>query len=253
MAPRTTLDVGGAVPLAGRTRLTAELAVGVVTGTLDVVLEASATGTEGTYRTLVTLSAVAPGVVSKASPADFQLLAHDRVVRARVATITDATFELRLLAPWVTVTADAALFSKELRGFADGFARLVGEAEDTVMAELMPRQRPAVPLYPRTATPMVRALLPEVVDTYTAEQAERIAGQPLPLLLDANITLPGFGDAIRIAIVRQAEHLFRRHKLTQRDDPAALVTLRTLSDKAPGLMSGLARFRSESLVVWRGR
>lgn len=253
MATRTAPVTGGVVPLGGRTTLTAELAVGAVTGTLDVVLEASPDGTEVTYRTLATLSAVAPGVVSKSTPTDIVLLPHDRLVRARVTTITSATFEVKLIAPWVDPAVDGTLFSKELRSFADGFARLVGEAEETVMAELMPRQRPAVALFPRTGMPIGRTFTPEVVDSYNAAQGEAIAGQPLPLLLDADLTLPGFRDTIRRAIARQAEHLFRRHKLGQRDDAAALVTLRTLSEKAPGLMAELARYRSETLTVWRGR
>lgn len=253
MAERTAVESSAAVALAGRTKLTATLSVAAVSGTLTVVIEASATGVEGSYATLATFAAInAPGVFTKIPGTDITVAAYHRYVRARITGITDATLELSLLAPWMDTTADAALFSKELRSFGDGFARIVGVAEDTVMDELLPRAKSApvdYSLYPREAG----RFKPEPVDTISQEYAEILAGLPVTLVLDANMTLAGFAAAIRAAIVAQSEHAFQRHKLSQRDDATALVSLRQFPKLAPGLMDGLSRFRPSTSITWRGR
>src|ERR1044072_3530952 len=162
MSKRAAAESSSAVALAGRSKLTAVLALAAVTGSLSVVIEASATGAEGTFTTLATFNALnTPGVTTKV-PADIVVQPYHRVVRARITDITDATFELILTAPWVDATVDAALFTKEMRSFSE-VARILSDAEDVVMEHPLPRVNTAAP---------ERAFTPETVDTIARSHAE---------------------------------------------------------------------------------
>lgn len=248
MAKRTAIETGGALPLAGRTSGKFVLDVARITGgAVTVIIETSPTGEDdGLWTQLVSFGAInAVGTTQKASIADWTLAAREKFVRARISTLTasEVAFSVRADLPFVDASADSALFSKELRSFADGFARIVGEAEDAVLRELMPRTNP---------TDVVGSPFPSVV-ALSSSASELLGGLPDELVIDADMRLVGFGDEVRRAIVQQAEHLFRRHKLANSAEASALVSLRQMPLLAPGLMSGLERFRNQKSITWRGR
>ena len=216
ITPSTDAAAGASFALGGRGgALTATLTVAALTGTLTVRVETSPTGALGSWTTAGTSGAiVATGVTS--IPVTVPAGAHH--VRAFIPTVTTATLGLDLAAPFVSATADAADFSKEFRTFTDGMARLVALGEAAILRELL------------------------VVD----ERGD--------LVVDAATEAPGFNAAIRAAIVQQAEHEFRRHKLQLSSDASAMVTLRDFPTLAPGVMLNLRRFRTRAPVsVWLGR
>lgn len=259
MARRAAAESSGAAPLAGRTALSFELDVARITGALTVVCEASATGDDDSWDALATVSPTESGRTPTAVVAQ----PFHRYARARIAAIDSATLEARLVAPFMDPVADASLFTKELRAFGDGFARIVAEAEEAVMSEILKATRKcAVPVpfatplatpIPIGAAPNDNPYLPTLIPVYTAEEAERLAGTPGALELTVTMDLPGFGDTMRAAIVLQAEHLFHRHKLQLSDEAAALVSLRAFPEIAPGLTRVLSKYANTALSVWRGR
>lgn len=264
MARRTATQDVAALPIAGRTRALFTVITARVTNTLQVALGASPDGV--TWDTLTLLNITTPGVVSRsatAAPADFTIQPYHRYICATPLTVTDATFEAVLSLPFVdtTVTADAALFSKELRAFSDGFARLVDLAEDEVMSELLRSAKVArraglapaeLPLWSGSTFGTTDRYGRSLYDS-NPDYTERLSSVPDELVTDASFDLPGFGDAVRSAIVQQAEHLHRRHKLQLANDPGSIKTLRDLPDLAPGLLRVLDKFRNVSSSVYRGR
>lgn len=214
--PSTDAEAGAAFALGGRGgALTATLTVAALTGTVTVRVETSPTSALGSWTTAGTSAAIAALGVSTIA---VTIPAGARYVRAFVASVTAATLSLDLPAPFVSATADVADFSKEFRTFTDGFARLVALGEAVILRELL------------------------VID----ERGD--------LVVDAATEAPGFNAAIKAAIVQQAEHEFRRHKLKLASDPSAMVTLRDFPPLAPGVMLGLRRFRTQAPVsIWRGR
>lgn len=265
MTERTATLDGSAFPLAGRTRATVKLTVARLTNILVAVIGGSADGVS--WDTLLTLGANAVGVQSKSStaaPPDFTVQPWHRYVRASLTTITDAVAEVELSAPFVdtTNTDDAALFSQEMRGFQDGFARIVGAAEDDVIGQLMrsagvPRQPtlPGVetlPIWSGAQFGYTDRYGQSIYDT-NPNAVEPLSETPDELIADARFELPGYGDAVRGAIVVQAEHRFRRYKLEQQNDPTSIKTLRDMPELAPGLMRQLDKYRNTAVSIFRGR
>jgi hypothetical protein len=260
MTARTDTEDGVGFPLAGRSRGTFTLSVADVTDTLAIAIDATADGE--TWDVLHTFTVSVRGVTTVAAPADFTLQPYHRFVRGRIVQTTRAVFELTASLPFIdaTVGADQNLFSKELRSFADGFARLVDQAEDDVLTELLrsatvPRsgaRTDALPLWGFTGYGTTDRYGVSLYDS-DPDAADLASEVPDELVVDARFDIPGFGDAMRAAVVKQCEHLHRRHKLQLANDASSITTLRDMPDLAPGLMRQLGKFRNQSTFVWRGR
>jgi len=208
-----------------------------------------------------TVATVTLDTAGKEAVVGFTLAPGESYLRGRIARLpgdAPALVSLDTSAAFVDATdSDASLFSKELRGFADGFLRIVAHAEEVVLGELFTSKRAQAGLpTPYGITPIagnVEPWLPSLVSVYTRGFAERSAGVPAAPELIARMDLPGFGDCVRAAVILQAEHLFRRHKLTQSDEPSAVVTLRDYPPLAPGLTRALDKYTNTAMSVWRGR
>lgn len=259
MTNQVAPTIGNTVALAGRSRITATTRIARTAGPLSLAIEASADN--DLWDALHTFAESATGIFSAASPADFVVPAYYKYLRANLVSVTGALVECEITAPFIDTTADAALFSQELRGFADGFARIVGNAEDDVLGQLVrsanvPRSGRMSP----AALPIWSGVMFGYTDRYGQSVydsdpniTEQLAETPAELVSDARFDLAGFGEIVRAAIVRQAEHRFRRYKLEQQNDPASAVTLRSLAEIAPGLMRQLDKYRYSQLSAWRGR
>jgi hypothetical protein len=265
MAARSDVETGAAVPLAGRTRWTATLRVGVieVAGSLDVVLEASATDADDSYETLAAFpQATADGTASLASfatapaVADFTVQPWHRTLRARATAQTgDVTWEVEAAAPFVYVSVktdpDAAMLSKELREFIDGLARLVNRAEEDVLSAILRAERGAYTSHPLSYSD--NPWKPSIVEYLSLPEREALSDAIQAVALDIDLTIPGVGDAMRAAIVAQAEHLFRRHKLERSESATAAVTLRDFPLLSREALPKLRPYRPERASIWRGR
>ncbi|HEX5437157.1 MAG TPA: hypothetical protein VFW98_08355 [Gemmatimonadaceae bacterium] len=264
MAERSAVATSPAIPLAGRTRLAVTLDLARVASPVTVAIEAGATTDDDAWDALVAFGPLAaPASARKVTTGDvpdFSVQPWHRFLRARITAIDGATtFAVRLDAPFIDATADALLFQKEARSFADGFARLVSQAEDDVLGALLVRvNQLGTPALLRPVDAMgvnvpINPYTPLIVGQLAPEVAELAAGTPGDPAIDARMELEGFSDAMRAAIVAQTEHLFRRRQLQMSTDPGAFVSLRDYPPLAPGLMDGLARYRNTSTSVWRGR
>ncbi len=268
-AKRTATEDGAAFPTGGRTRWTLTLEVARLSagGSVTVVVEASPTGADDSWSELESFGVqAATGEVERTSTADqspdFSVTRRDRFFRGRVTAIVgDATCRLSAQAPFLDlVPEDLALVSKELREFAD-VERVLRRAEEDVLSLVM-RQVTAGELgltrggagSTAVSDPDGNPFTPLVVSWLTPLDAEIMAAAPRALAFDADMTLPGFGDAIRAEIARQADHRFRRHRLEQRiTEHGVPALLREFPEMVPGLGDLLRPFRPATSTAWRGR
>lgn len=284
--PATGLS-GGAAPAAGRTRWTVAVRVARLEagGSVTLALEGSATGADDSWATLLALPAITEASsVTKSSAGDapdFTVQPWHHFLRARATAQTGAaTYEVEATAPFVDATADQARFSKEIRTFEGGFARLLVEAEDDVLSMLTRARRAgtalsgvfptssqlgggALPLDLGVSLPGAPWQAPDpfhppvVGPTDTPlglAMSEAAADRIDAIALDIDLTQPGVGDALKKCIVRQAHHRFERFRLARDASPSALVTSREMGELAPGMDRILAPFRPRrSTGVWRGR
>lgn len=244
MAERTATADGAWWPTAERTGWSVQLDVAYLSGgaSATVVLEVSPTQDSDTARTLATVTLNATGRTTKVA-SDLGVQAWDGYLRARVSAITGTVvFGVRAEAAFLSGTDpnDLGLLSKELRGFS-GVVELVQAAEAEVV-NLLVGSTPA-PAADWAVTP---SLLPvgAVAPGATA---------PGGMELVVDLAQSGVVDAIRAAVVLQAEHLFRRHKLSNSAEPSALVTLRAMEGLAPGVEALLRPWRPAASRTWRGR
>lgn len=265
-AKRAAVEVGSWFPTSGRTRFIAALEIARLSGgaSITVTLEASPTGDTDSEAELVTFGAVAAaGETEKSaingSAPDFTMTARDRYVRGRITAIAgDVTCRLRAWAPFLdVVAADLALLSQELRDYSE-VERIIRQAETDVLGLItrpvrLGRAGSGV-TFDVQADHDSNPFTPMVIAWGSALAAEDAAGTPTGLVVDADMRLPGFYEAMREEVVRQAEHRFRRHLLEQRSsDASAAVTLRSMPLLAPGLGGQLAGFRRATSTGWRGR
>lgn len=260
MTARSSAETGAAVALAGRSTWSVTLRVGALAaaGSLDVALEASPTGDDDSYVELAAFpqQTVVGSVTlaTSADPADFTVPAYYRFLRARVTAQTGtAAYEVTATAAFVDAVADAALFTKELRSFEGGFARLLARAEEDVLAALTRAERRVIDANNPTLVRIDDPWRPSIVEWLTLAEVEALSDRIDGLRLDIDLSLPGVGDALRACIVRQAEHLFQASELARDGSPTALVSLRELPDLASGIDRRLAPYRPRQSAVWRGR
>jgi hypothetical protein len=245
---RTGTEDGAWFPVAERTKWSAVVDVAFLSpgGSVTVTLEASPTGEEATARTLGSAIVVAATGTTTKDAAFLGVKAYDGYLRARVTAIAGtAVLRVTAEAPFVDGSdpKDQALLSKEVRGLSEVVA-LVSAAEDDVVARLVTRS---------AVGPVAnRPFTPDVVGRPFGE-AESMDGAARGSALALDLAQPGAATAVRSAVVRQAEHRFRRGKLEQNPDPAALVTLRSLPELSPEASVLLDPFRPIQGRRFRGR
>lgn len=255
MVKRTAVEDGAHIPTGGRERWKAELRLAAVTGAMEVVLEVSATAEAGTWVQVATFGSLSVAgtyvLDSTKDTSDFttDVTERDVYLRARLATIgTDATFDVVVRAPWLDYLYEphALLLSKEVRNFSDGVERLVAMAEHDVMMLVTAHPSATLPVYD---TP---EHVPGILDTNPLA-AEQSADAPQGLVFDADVTLMGFGEAIRHEVAKQAHHLYVRHQLSLKRDKDSAKAYTSLGALAPGLGRALKGYRPRSRDVVRGR
>ena len=194
----------------------------------SIVIESSPrAGDDADWREVATLALADTAEVVSAT-ATLGVTEHYLRARPTGAGLAGATYSVQAEAAFVLTTgADVDLFGKELRSWSDGFARTLAEAERAVF---------------RLCT----------VRPVSSSALGALAAPPAPYV-DYAFDSPGAVDALRSAIVAQCEHLFRRYRLTQTNDPTAAVTLRQYSDVASVVPALLSPFRSSSIDAWMGR
>jgi hypothetical protein len=261
----------GAFATGGRTRWRAQLDVArwVGAGNLEVVLEASPTGAEGSWVQVATFGVLtdAGGAVSivkdsTKDPAEFTtaITGRDAWCRARIASQTAAkvTFSAKMWAPWLdhTFQADKSLLSPELLSFTSGIDRVMAEAEfdvGSLLMERMPRFLGVAGLM-AWGTQTFNWHAPDIVSYVSPEGVDRASDVPREQVMSAGLDLPGFLEAVRFEVALQAEHLFQREQLRRMTgDREAQISWRKMGRFAPGLGQRLQAFRPRDRDVWRGR
>ena len=248
LATRTGAEDGPWFPVAERTKWSVVVDVAFLSpgGSVTVTLEASPTAEEATARALGSAIVAAVTGTTTRDAAALAIKAYDGYLRARVTAVTgSAVLRVTAEAPFVDGSdpKDQALLSKEVRGLSE-VAVLVAAAEDDVVARLVTRSAVG-PVADRPFTPAAVGR--------PVEEAEADAGAARGSALALDLAQPGAATAVRVAVVRQAEHRFRRSKLEQNPDHSALVTLRSLSELSSEVSVLLDPFRPIQGRRYRGR
>lgn len=188
-------------------------------GTITVVIEASASGSSTSWRQVTAFTTVvAAGEAEKTTPTDFAVAPYrDVYLRARVTAVTGKVeAELTAEAAFLDVTSEQqlALVSKELREYSE-HPRIIRQAEEEVIGEL-------------------------IYDFGSGA-------------MDYNMMDPGASDALRLEIALQAMHIFQRELLQKSGDAAAIVSLRSMPRRAEGMWTRLRRYRIGRSTIWFGR